>query len=281
MTRFALLAACLCAGACAEPEPATPFTNALFAAAREWGERFDEAEARAQLAAIAIDVGHAASSGSSRVAALNDVVFERRQFVREVDDHDLRFTLLPSVLASGRGSCVGLGTLYLALGERLGWDMRGVIMPGHFFVRLRDAHGHTNIELLRRGEQMPDTWYPKRFPIPGGSAREYARPLTPEEVIGVVEYNAGEDRRARSQLLEARRAYDRAGKHFPDLAEAHASRGAVAHLLGELDVAWSDYQTARRSNPNLPGVDQNLALLEHERRGEAPALTPATETPAD
>jgi len=31
-----------------------------------------------------------------------------------------------------------------------------VMVPGHFYVRAREAHGPRNMELLRRGESMPD-----------------------------------------------------------------------------------------------------------------------------
>jgi regulator of sirC expression with transglutaminase-like and TPR domain len=260
--RFGACMLCVCVTACAPARP-TPFTDRLLAAANEWGDReYDGERAREQLAAIAADV--ARSRDRDKGAALNATLFDKWHFVREVDERSLRFALLPEVLQSRRGSCLGLGTLYLAIAEQLHWDVRGVIVPGHFFVRIAEDGVASNLELLRRGERMPDAWYRERFPIPGGAAREYGRPLTTDEVIGVLEYNAGEDRRERGQLLEAQRAYARASKHFPDFAEAHASRGSIAHLLGRLNEARSDYQMAKRVNPNLQGVDRNLALLERE-----------------
>jgi tetratricopeptide (TPR) repeat protein len=168
------------------------------------------------------------------------------------------------------GSCVGLGTLYLALGEMLGWQVRALTVPGHFFVRVQGA----NVELLHRGEEMPDAWYQTRFPIPSGSAQEYARPLLSSEVVAIVEYDIGNRRHKEGRLLEARRAYEQATRHFPDLAEAHASLGAVWHLLGDLDAADSAYRAARRANANLPGLDHNVDLLEAERRGTFCSTTP-------
>jgi tetratricopeptide (TPR) repeat protein len=184
--------------------------------------------------------------------------------VREVDDTDLRFVLLPRVLQSRRGSCVGLGTLYLALGEMLKWPVEGVMLPGHFYVRVREAGRLRNVELLRKGEEMPDAWYESRFPIPGGSADEYARALLPAEVLAIVEYNVGNERRRQGRLADARHAYERAALHFPGFAEAQASLGATLHLLGELEPAQSRYQAARRANPHLPGLDRNIELLERE-----------------
>jgi hypothetical protein len=269
MTRLALalLVSVLAHGDGASASRPTPLADSLLALARQWSRNpRADASSRRELDRIAAQVRHmrAHNPGLSRATALNATVFGTLGFVREVDDPDLRFALLPSVLQGRRGSCVGLGSLYLALGERLGWRISGVMVPGHFFVRIDEPDGQHNLELLRRGEAMPDAWYGRRFPIPGGAARAYARPLTPTEVVGVVEYDVGAARRRQGHLIEARRAYDRARRHFPDFAEAHASLAAVAHLLGSLDEARAGYEAARHANPHLAGVDHNLELLESE-----------------
>lgn len=201
----------------------------------------------------------------SPAAVLSELLFERWGFVREVADTNLGFVFLPSVLERRRGSCVGLGTLFLALADALGKPASGVMMPGHFYVRMQEPGQARNVELLRAGEAMPDAWYGQRFPVPGGSAREYARPLSSTEVLGVVEYNVGNERRRQLRLPEARAAFARAVRAFPELSEAHASLGAVEQLLGNLEAAAASYQRARDANPHLPGIEQNLALLTAER----------------
>ncbi len=193
-------------------------------------------------------------------------------FVREVDDTGLGFVLLPGVLERRRGSCVGLGTLFLVLADALGWSASGVMMPGHFYVRVQERGQARNVELLRGGEAMPDAWYSRRFPVPGGSAHEYSRPLTAAEVLGVVEYNIGNERRRQLRLIEARAAFTRAVDAFPELAEAHASLAAVEQLLGNLDGAAEGYRKARAANPNLPGVEHNVALLTDQRAGAVPLV---------
>ncbi len=198
-------------------------------------------------------------------AALSALLFERWGFVREVDDTSLRHVLLPSVLEHRRGSCVGLGSLYLALADGLGLSAAGVLMPGHFYVRMREGSGSRNVELLRSGEAMSSDWYDRRFPIRGGGAREYARPLTASEALGGVHYNVGNERRRQRRWSEAEAAFTRAASAFPDLSEAHASLGAVQQLLGRLPAATASYRRAMAVNPHLPGVKENLALLEAER----------------
>ena len=244
-----------------------PFTGALLDITGEAAEGTapPAAETLGKLRDVAELVRGEMKRGSSRAVALNHVVFESLGFVREVDDRDLRFVFLPSVLAARRGSCVGLGTLYIALGELLGFRVEGVLVPGHFFVRVDEGGRFRNVELLRRGEEMPDAWYTKRFGVPAGSSGEYLRALSPREVLGVVEYDVGNERRAAARFSEARRAYRLATSLFPALSEAHASLGATLQVLGDLDAAQASYAAALGVNPALPGVAANLELLHDER----------------
>lgn len=200
----------------------------------------------------------------SPATVISQLLFERWGFVREVTDTNLGFVFLPQVLERRRGSCVGLGTLFLALAGALGQRASGVMLPGHFYVRMLEQGRPRNVELLRGGEAMPDAWYEQRFPVPGGSAPEYARPLHTAEVLGVVEYNVGNERKRQLRLPEARTAFASAVRSFPELAEAHASLASVEQLLGNLEAARASYQRARAVNPHLPGVEQNLALLAAE-----------------
>lgn len=271
MRRRALLLL-LASGACrARPGRDLSLARTLAARARE-AAGADEAQATWSIAELGRLADEAASElasapGRSPAAVLSELIFGRWGFVREVTDTKLGFVFLPSVLERRRGSCVGLGTLFLALADALGKPASGVIMPGHFYVRMRDRGQPRNVELLRAGEAMPDSWYSERFPVPGGSAREYARPLSQAEVLGVVEYNVGNERRRQLRLIEARAAFARAVQAFPELSEAHASLAAVEQLLGNLDAAAASYRRARDANPHLPGIEQNLALLAAERAG--------------
>jgi tetratricopeptide (TPR) repeat protein len=209
--------------------------------------------------------------GAGAAAAINRTLFDVLAFSREVDDADIAFVLLPSVLRRRRGSCVGLGALYIALGALLDVPVAGVVVPGHFFVRVAEGGRSRNVELLRRGEEMPDDWYRARYPIAGDGASAYGRLLTVTEVRGVIEYNVGQQAKRLNQLADARRAYQRATEDFPAFAEAHASLGATLHLLGALDDAAAAYAAAARAYPLLPGLRDNINLLDVERRGPSSA----------
>lgn len=199
------------------------------------------------------------------IEVVDRVVFGRQRFSREVDDSGLEFVLLPSVLRTRRGSCVGLGTLYLALGDLLGIPMRGILLPGHFFVRAWDNSRWRNVELLREGEEHPSEWYRARWPVPPTTKSVYDRALTEDEVLAIVEYDIGNELRRRGRVPESRRAFERSVANFPSFPEAEASLGAMMQLSGELDAAARAYNLAKQISPQLAGVDDNIRLLESER----------------
>lgn len=256
--------------ACSRPEPRQSSGEPLLTIGAELGEidAADEAFASAELARIAGRAREAlrVTDGppANRVGRLSQLLFEELGFEREVESTALSCVLLPLVLRHRRGSCVGLGSLFLALSPGLGLSLSGVLRPGHFHVRTSDAGAPLNCELLRRGEVMPETWYRTKYPANPG-ARAYGRALTSREVRGVVAFNVGNERQRRKQLEPARRAYQVAVELIPDLGEAHASLGAVLHLLGDLEGAEHAYADARRVDPELKGLANNLALLERER----------------
>jgi regulator of sirC expression with transglutaminase-like and TPR domain len=191
------------------------------------------------------------------------VVFGELGFEREIESTATRFFQLSSVLRDRRGSCLGLGALFLAIGERIGIPLDGILLPGHFFVRTRGASSH-NVELLRRGEAMPDEWYRKKYgPWPeAGSA--YFRPISPSELVALHWYNLGNDLRKNGDLAAAETAFARAAHGFPTFAHAHASLGAVEQLRGDYLNAASSYHQAARAWPDLPGLAGNLELLERQ-----------------
>lgn len=206
---------------------------------------------------------HPRGPGEDLVDGLNAVVFGELGFSREVERTAPRFMLLPSVVADRKGSCVGLGALYLVLAERLGLPLDGVMVPGHFFVRVRASSTTRarNVELLRRGEAMPDSWYQAKYGPWPKEATAYFRALSPGEVLAVHWFNLGNQRRSDGDLEGAAAAYDRATDELPAFAEAWASLGAVRQSTGDLVGAARAYRAAARAHPDLPGLAQNLFIL--------------------
>jgi tetratricopeptide (TPR) repeat protein len=203
------------------------------------------------------------------VDAINDVVFERFGFEREITSTDLRYVFLGEVLLARRGSCVGLGSVYFSLGQLLTLPLDGVVLPGHFYLR-QPGSVPRNIETLRRGEALPDSWYQARYPVLPGMGQAYGRSLGGVQLRGVVAFNVGNERSRQGRLPEAEHAFAYAVSCFDDFAEAHASLGRARHVLGKLEGAERAYAEAYKLAPALPGLTHNQALLNAEVQKKVP-----------
>jgi tetratricopeptide (TPR) repeat protein len=260
-----------------------PLASALLAFAAERGAApSDVAEAWHAIETMADRIAsRPRRRGEDDVDSLNAVVFGELGFSREVERTATRFMLLPSVVAERKGSCVGLGALFLVLAERVGIPLDGVMVPGHFFVRAR-ASGTTrarNVELLRRGESMPDSWYVGKYGPWPVEATAYLRPLSSGEVLAIHWFNLGNQRRGDGDLAGAAEAYGRAADELPAFAEAWASLGAMRQARGDRVGAARAYRSADRANPDLPGLAQNLKMLWSSAADEA-SPTPSANTTA-
>jgi regulator of sirC expression with transglutaminase-like and TPR domain len=107
--------------------------------------RFDAlaAEARPALAG--------AASGAERIARLNRFLFVECGFRGNRDDYyDPRNSYLNEVLERRTGIPISLSAVYLAVGRRLGLDVRGISFPGHFLVKCVCAEGELVIDPFER-----------------------------------------------------------------------------------------------------------------------------------
>lgn len=95
-----------------------------------------------------------------KVVAINDYIFSEMQF--RFPPHSLHakdidaYTLLPFVLDSRKGVCLGVSILYLSLAQRLRLSLESVTPPGHIYVRHVAEDGEViNIETTARGINLP------------------------------------------------------------------------------------------------------------------------------
>ena len=249
-------------GGCARgdgEEAPGPIASALLGLAAELGAEPDQVIAAwQQIGVIAQRVARRPEKDG--VDALNAVVFSDLHFAREIEDDDLRFVSLPSVITGRRGSCLGLTALYLAVAERRRLPLDGVLLPGHIYTRAPGPPPR-NVELLRRGEAMPDGWYLEKYGSPPRDAGGYGRALSAIELTAVHWFNVGNRLRRLGDLARAEAAYARAAAEFPVFAEAHASLGTVRQLRGDGAGAAAAYDAAARAWPDLPGLEHNRAVL--------------------
>ncbi|MGB8295868.1 MAG: transglutaminase family protein [Polyangia bacterium] len=254
----------------APQRPPGPMVSTLFALDADFGA---DADTIARAFTSLQDIAAAVEQRHRRTRAdgaddINTVVFGEFKFQREIESAASRFFQLSSVLRDRRGSCLGLGALYLAIGERIGVPLDGILLPGHFFVRTRGPGGR-NVELLRQGETMPDEWYRKKYGPWPEPPSAYFRPVTVSELGAIHWYNRGNDLRAAEDFGPAEHAYARAAEEFPGFAQANASLGAAQQRRGAFAEAEASYRAAARAWPDLPGLAHNLQLLQEQHNQDA------------
>lgn len=265
--RLAFCCLLLSATGCRSEGPDPPFTAALFAleaeARGELGLSLPSTEqARRALQHLREKLAPLRKAKDARtISRLNATIFDELGYRRDLRREALEPSLLSAVLVRRVGSCAGLGALYLVLAEQLELPLRGVLLPGHFYVRHQPANGpEVDIELLRRGASMDAAWYKRRY-APPQSSRDYGRPLAPDESLAVLRYNLA-NAYARAQKVDrALTLYRGVVERLPGFAEAHAQLGQLLLARGDVAGARAAFAAAKAAHPALPGLQATQRAL--------------------
>jgi tetratricopeptide (TPR) repeat protein len=193
------------------------------------------------------------------IPVINDYLFNELGFktISHADDPNDLF--LHSVLDRRQGYCLSLSVLYLALAERLGLDLYGVVVPGHFFVRFDNGSTRFNIETTNHGANPSDEHYMAKFNVPvGGRQTIYMKNLSKRQTLGCFFNNLGNVYSDLGDVDTAKRALERAVAINPALSESRANLGNIYLEQSLVDQAIEQYEAALRLNPNDPKTYNNL-----------------------
>jgi len=152
---------------------------------------------------------------AEKIRAINDYVFTEMRF--RFPPHSLYakdidvYTLLPSVLDSRRGVCLGVSILYLCLAQRLNLSLQAVTPPGHIYVRHVDpvSGAIINIETTARGIDVPSEAYL-------GLETPFLQTRTIKEVIGCAFQNQAAVSWHREDSTTAISLYEKALRFLPN-----------------------------------------------------------------
>ncbi|MEJ5259495.1 MAG: tetratricopeptide repeat protein [Anaerohalosphaeraceae bacterium] len=191
------------------------------------------------------------------VAEINRYLFEEQRFqsVKTADNPDDLF--LHTVLDQKRGYCLSLSVLYLAVGERLGLPLYGVVVPGHFFVRYDDGKIRLNIETTAGGGTADDAYYRDTFKPPAGHPL-YMVNLDKRQTLGCFFNNLGNSYKTVGQIEQAFIELARAVQINPTLAEARTNLGNIYLQKGQIEQAIQEYRQALRFLPDDSKTLNNL-----------------------
>ena len=239
------------------PEDQIDIGTAALLLSRQWSSESSVQKYRLKLDAMAteilkrLDRKNIRQSDSRAVAVINEYLYDEIGF-RSLETADNPEDLfLHNVIDTRRGYCLSLSMLYLAIGERIGLPLYGVVVPGHFFVRYDDGKVRFNIETTSMGRSAPDSHYVEKFKPPDDENTLYMKNLTKRQSLGCFFNNLGNSYCAVGEIDNAQIELERAVAINPTLAEAHTNLGniylkkgwatdAVDHYLASLRIIDTD-----------------------------------------
>lgn len=133
-----------------------------------------------------------------KIAAIRKVVYEsgpwngNRPFgYDQADPFGLKVEnkLLSTYIATRRGNCVSMPTLFMILAERIGLDASFATAPLHVFVRANyPERGPVNIETTSGANFARDDWYREKMPMSDRAIESglYMRPLSRVEGVALL-----------------------------------------------------------------------------------------------
>lgn len=193
------------------------------------------------------------------VAVINDYLYNEIGFRSIATADDPEDLFLHNVLDTRRGYCLSLSVLYLAIAERIGLELHGVVVPGHFFVRYDDGKKRFNIETTSMGRTAPDSHYIEKFKAPKRTDSLYMANLTKRQTLGCFFNNLGNSYSTVGDIDNAQLELERAVRVNPALAEAHTNLGNIYLKKGWSRDAISHYLTALKISDSDPKTHNNLA----------------------
>ena len=206
------------------------------------------------------------------IPVINDYLFNELGFKTISHANDPNDLFLHSVMDRRQGYCLSLSVLYLALAERLGLNLYGVVVPGHFFVRYDGGRVRFNIETTSNGASPPDDHYMAKFNVPDSvNDTIYMKNLTKRQTLGCFFNNLGNVYSDIGDIDTAQVALERAVAINPTLSESRANLGNIYLQKHRVNEAVQQYRSALQLNPKDPKTYNNLgnAYTELDRLNDA------------
>jgi regulator of sirC expression with transglutaminase-like and TPR domain len=179
---------------------------------------------------------------------LSETLFDRFGVIENHGGFDPTEGFLSALLSSKQGNCLGLTTLYLAVGRRLGFPLHMVRVPDHVFVRYACNGKEINIETTDQGRVQGDAYYMEKYHTERSPM--YLCSLTVKEELAELLRNCGLAWKGRKAYEKAFTAYTLAIELNARDAPAYTNRGYVRHLEGRYDEAIADFNRAIGLDPD-------------------------------
>lgn len=219
----------------------------------------------------------------SKVDAIRQYIYEpgywndNQAFAYDLDDpYGVKFEnrLLSDYLNDRRGNCVTMPFLFIAIGQRLGLNMRPSLAPMHVLVRFtaKDGEEH-NIEATNGGLRGDNSPYLENMPISPQAVtnRVFLATLTNEEAVAVIAVTVVEYLMKQERYLDAMAVADILLEHYPNFAYAMVKKGTGAYHLLKVNF-YDKYPNAADVPPDQHDYVRYLQRINQHTFNTAEAL---------
>lgn len=178
-----------------------------------------------------------------RIGAMRQYIYEpgywngNNAFAYDHDDpfgQEFGNRLLSDYLNDRRGNCITMPLLIIAIGQRMGLDMRPSLAPLHMLVRFTDADGRSvNLEATSGAGRARDQYYRDKFPITDEAIanRVFLATLTNEEAVAVIATPVVEYLIKQKRYHDAMAVADILLEHYPNFAYIMIKKATAAYYL--------------------------------------------------
>ena len=262
------------------------FAETMVAVERIINPRIDGDAMLAEIDRMATQIKSAVPANApewDKVDAIRQYIYEpgywnnNQAFAYDLDDpYGQKFEnrLLSDYLTDRRGNCVTMPFLFIAVGQRLGLDLRPSLAPVHVLVRFTTIEGEEhNIEATNGGLRGDNTPYLNNMPIsPEAVAnRVFLATLTNEEAVAVIAVAMVDYLLKEKRYLDAMAVVDILLDHYPNFAYAMVKKGTAAYHLLKVDF-YDKYPNAADVPPNQYDYVRYLQRINQQTFNTAEAL---------
>jgi len=196
------------------------------------------------------------------IAAMNDVLFQEEMFRgNTVDYYSPRNSFLHDVLDRRLGIPITLALVYMEVARRVGFQLFGVGMPGHFLVKHYDVDGHSIlIDAFERGSIVTeDDCRQKLDSIYSGQVAlqpEFLLPVTRRQMLTRILNNLRSIYLSQRDFRRAVQVVDLILVIYPRSPEDMKQRAVLRYNLNDFRGALSDFEEYVKMSPDASDAEE-------------------------
>lgn len=200
--------------------------------------------------------------------SINRTLYREEGFCGNADVYyDPRNSFLNEVLDRRRGIPITLSIVYMEVGRRLGLNIRGVGLPGHFLVKCLAASGEWLIDPFFGGKTVTEAECRQRLKRLHGEEFPFQRSfldcVTKRQILGRLLANLKMIYLVQKDFGRALNVIDKILLIFPQAAGEIRDRGSVSFRLQRFSAAirdWNRYLAMKPQASDVQEVKQNLKV---------------------